>query len=166
MPLDQLLLQILGTGQFAPEYLNAAGARRNQSDDGAQQDRFAGARGADQAEDLALLHVEGDAVENGGAAEADHKIAHPQGDFVRRIGRPHPRYGLGQRHAASYLSMAAKNTAKNPSRTMTRKIDFTTAAVVCRPSDSALPFVSSPSTQAMMPMISAMNGALIMPTMK
>jgi hypothetical protein len=29
--------------------------------------------------------------------------------------------------------------ANRPSSTITRKIDFTTDAVVCRPSDSALP---------------------------
>ena len=46
---------------------------------------------------------------------------------------------------------------------MTTKIDFTTDAVTCRPSDSALPPTFMPSTEAMMPMISAMNGALISP---
>ena len=56
--------------------------------------------------------------------------------------------------------------ANRPSRTMTRKIDFTTEAVVCRPSDSALPFTCSPSAQATTPMTSAMNGAFSMPTLK
>ena len=49
---------------------------------------------------------------------------------------------------------------------MTRKIDFTTEAVVCKPSDSALPLTFRPSLQATTPMTSAMNGALIMPTSK
>ena len=34
--------------------------------------------------------------------------------------------------------------ANRPSSTMTRKIDFTTEVVVCRPSDSALPFTFKP----------------------
>ena len=56
--------------------------------------------------------------------------------------------------------------ANMPSSTMTRKIAFTTEAVVCRPRDSALPCTLKPSTQATMPMTSAMNGALMMPTSK
>jgi len=43
------------------------------------------------------------------------------------------------------------------------KIEFTTAAVVCVPSDSALPRTAIPSAQAISAMISAMNGALKMP---
>ena len=35
-----------------------------------------------------------------------------------------------------------------------------------RPSDSSLPFTCSPSTLATMPITSAMNGALLMPTSK
>ncbi len=46
---------------------------------------------------------------------------------------------------------------------ITTKIDFTTDAVTCWPSDSALPPTFKPSTAATIPMISAMNGALIMP---
>ena len=41
--------------------------------------------------------------------------------------------------------------ANRPSSTITRKIDFTTEAVVCRPSDSALPFTCRPSAHATMP---------------
>ena len=47
-----------------------------------------------------------------------------------------------------------------------RKIDLTTDVVVCLPSDSALPFTRSPSLQATMPITSAMNGALMLPTSK
>ena len=46
---------------------------------------------------------------------------------------------------------------------MTTKIDFTTEAVTCWPSDSALPPTFMPSTEAIVPMIMAMNGALIRP---
>ena len=45
-------------------------------------------------------------------------------------------------------------------------LPFTTEVVVCLPSDSALPFTRRPSLQATMPITSAMNGALIMPTSK
>jgi hypothetical protein len=40
----------------------------------------------------------------------------------------------------------------------TTKIAFTTEAVTCRPSDSALPPTFMPSTDAMVPMIKAMKG--------
>ena len=50
--------------------------------------------------------------------------------------------------------------------TMTMKIDLTTEAVTLRPSDSADPCTSMPSTPAMTPMVAAMNGALISPTAK
>ena len=41
-----------------------------------------------------------------------------------------------------------------------------TDVVVCRPSDSALPLTCNPSLQATIPITSAMNGALRMPTSK
>ena len=47
---------------------------------------------------------------------------------------------------------------------MTMKSAFTTEAVVCRPSDSALPWTCNPSRQAIMPITSAMNGAVMRPT--
>src|SRR6516162_6068688 len=65
-----------------------------------------------------------------------------------------------------YIPIDAKKTANRPSSTMTRKIDFTTDVVVCLPRDSALPLTRRPSLQAMMPITSAMNGALMMPTSK
>ena len=68
--------------------------------------------------------------------------------------------------SSGHIPIEAKKIANTPSRTMTRKIDFTTEVVVCRPSDSALPFTRRPSLQATTPMTSAMNGALTMPTSK
>ena len=56
--------------------------------------------------------------------------------------------------------------ANTPSSAITRKIDLTTEEVVLRPSEAALPSTSNPSTQATSPIMSAMNGALIMPTSK
>ena len=86
--------------------------------------------------------------------------------------------GLVDDHAEALLLACAKDlgwkgsrkaldfTANSPSSTITMKIDFTTDVVVCRPSDSALPFTRKPSLQATMPITSAMNGALMMPTWK
>src|SRR6202048_3374804 len=65
-----------------------------------------------------------------------------------------------------HIPIDAKKIANSPSRTITRKIDFTTEVVVCLPRDSALPFTRKPSLQATMPITSAINGALIMPTSK
>src|SRR5579872_5153340 len=90
------------------------------------------------------------------AAEADHEIAHANGE-----GHIHFLH-LSHR----YIPIDAKKTANKPSSTMTRKIDFTTEVVVCLPSDSALPLTRRPSLQATMPITSAMNGALRMPTSK
>src|SRR6516225_12501893 len=84
-------------------------------------------------------------------AKADHEIAHSDGCCLARHGY--------------YIPIAAKNTANRPSSTITRKIDFTTDAVVCLPSDSALPRTRKPSEQATIPITSAMNGALRMPTL-
>src|SRR6266436_5451555 len=86
-------------------------------------------------------------------AKANNKVAHPD----RKLQR-------GYLHR--YIPIDAKNTANSPSRTITRKIDFTTDVVVCLPSDSALPFTRKPSLQATMPIASAMNGALMIPTLK
>ncbi len=41
--------------------------------------------------------------------------------------------------AIAHIPIEAKKMANRPSSTITRKIDSTTDAVVCRPSDSALP---------------------------
>src|SRR5262249_60020118 len=87
------------------------------------------------------------------AAEADDEVAHPD-----------HRVGALLRHG--HIPIAAKNMASTPSNRITRKIDFTTASVVLRPSDSALPCTASPCTLATAPMISPMNGALIRPTAK
>ena len=49
---------------------------------------------------------------------------------------------------------------------MTMKMAFTTDEVTWRPSDSAEPSTARPSIVAMMPMTSAMKGALMSPTRK
>src|ERR1700724_4253283 len=92
--------------------------------------------------------IDHDMLAEGGpeVADADRKL---RGAFLHR-----------------HMPIDAKNTANSPSSTITRKIDFTTEVVVCLPSDSALPLTRKPSLQATMPIASAMNGALMMPTSK
>src|SRR4051794_6953703 len=94
-------------------------------------------------------------VEHHVVAEANHQVAHADCE------------GIGEGlHARAHIPIAAKKMANRPSSTITRKIDLTTEVVVCSPSDSALPLTRSPSEQATTPIASAMNGALIMPTLK
>src|SRR5580704_13397772 len=86
-------------------------------------------------------------------AESDNEVMDTNRELRRRL-------------LHRYIPIDAKNTANSPSSTITRKIDFTTDIVVCLPSDSALPFTRRPSLHATMPIASAMNGALMMPTLK
>src|SRR4029077_20728834 len=124
--------------------LDLSASRRDEPDDGAHQYGLAAARSADQPENLAAAHVERQVVDHDLPPETDHQILHPYSEW---------RHFLLHRH----IPIDAKNTAKRPSRTITRNIDFTTEVVVCLPSDSALPFTRNPSLQAMMPIASAMN---------
>ena len=138
---------------FGAHHLDFTGAPWNETDDGAHQHRLAAAGRADQAEDFAAANVQRQTVDHDLPAEADHEVMHANREF-----------GEVLRHR--YIPIEAKNTANRPSSTITRKIDFTTDVVVCLPSDSALPFTRRPSLQATMPITSAMNGALRMPTSK
>src|SRR5215469_8754519 len=90
-------------------------------------------------------------VDHDSIAETDDEIANANGDLFRDH---------------RYIPIEAKKIANRPSSTITRKIDFTTDAVVCAPSDSALPLTLNPSQAATSPITSAMNGALRMPTSK
>src|SRR5437899_1201900 len=134
-------------------HLDFAVLPRDQTDDSPHQHRLATARGPDQAEDLAPAHVQSKMIDYDVATETNDEIAHPDGKLFR-----------GFLHR--YIPIDAKNTANNPSSTITRKIDLTTDVVVCLPSDSALPFTRRPSLHATMPITSAMNGAFMMPTWK
>src|SRR5581483_12185039 len=125
-------------------------------DDGARQHRLAGAGGTDEAEDLAAPDVEIESVQHARRAELHGDVANPDdgvGDGLRL-----------QRHG--HIPIAAKKMANTPSITMTKKMPFTTEAVVCWPSDSAEPCTARPSTQATMPITAAMTGALMIPTVK
>ena len=136
-----------------PHHLDLALLPRNEADDGSHQHRLAATRGANQAEDLTAPYVKREMIDHDMAAEADDKVMHAY------------RKGVGH-FLHRYIPIDAKNTANSPSSTITRKIDFTTEVVVRLPSDSALPFTRKPSLQATMPITSAMNGALMMPTSK
>src|SRR5207244_10312588 len=108
----------------------------------------------DEAEDLAALDVEVEAIEHPRLTELNRDVADPD-DGV----------GIGlQRHG--HIPIDAKKIANTPSITMTKKMPFTTDAVVCWPSDSAEPCTANPSTQATMPITAAMTGAFTSPTMK
>jgi hypothetical protein len=150
---DVLRVALARIADRLPHHLDRAAAPGDEADDGAHQHRLAAAGRADQAKDFAAVDIQRQMVEHGLAAEADHEIADANGEFG------HP--GLHR-----YIPIDAKKTANRPSSTITRKIDFTTEVVVCRPSDSALPLTRRPSLQATMPITSAMNGALMMPTSK
>src|SRR3954452_23083558 len=68
--------------QVLAEYLDGAGPFRDEAEDRAGQDRLALPRRADEAEDLALVHVEIEALHDGALAEADLETAHPDDDFA------------------------------------------------------------------------------------
>ena len=74
---------------------------------------------ADHAQDLAGTDVERQMVEHDLVAEADHEIAH--GDDRLLPATLH------------HIPIEAKKMANRPSSTITRKIDFTTDAVVLQP---------------------------------
>src|SRR5205085_1178675 len=134
-------------------HLDVSAPPRNQPNDSSHQHRLAAAGSADQAEDFTAADIQRQMVDHHLPAEADHKVMHANGKF-------------GERLLHRYIPIDAKKIANRPSSTITRKIDFTTDVVVCLPSDSALPFTRRPSLQATMPITSAMNGALRMPTSK
>src|SRR6266850_5696209 len=107
-------------------HLDLTALPRDQPDDGPHQHRLAAAGSADQAENLAASYVQREAIDHDVATKANHEIPHANGKLSR-----------GFLHY--YIPIDAKNTANSPSSTITRKIDLTTDAVVCLPSDSALP---------------------------
>src|SRR5436305_1739632 len=135
------------------EHLNASRDLGHEADDGARQHRLAGTGWADEPQDLAALDIKIEPVEHARRAELHGDVANPD-DGVSGSLRHH------------HIPIEAKKIANTPSMTMTKKIPFTTDAVVCCPSDSALPCTARPSTQAPIPITAAMTGALMMPTVK
>ena len=116
---------------------------RHQAEDGARQHRLARAGGADEAEDLAAIDIEVEALHDQSVAEADLEVADADDRLALRrlpVGLAGLFGWVSDRHARPQYLIAAKNMANRPSTTMTMKIDFTTEDVTCRPSDSAEPF--------------------------
>ena len=175
MPLDQLLAQFLGLGEFLSEHLDRARTRLNQADHGAQQHRLAGAGCADKAQHLAALDVEIDAFEHLLAPELDLQIAHAQRDVLRNV---ELRLGavIEQRQ-----DIEAGIVTSRPRLFVDRSEEHGEDAVQHDHQEDRLhhrggglqrraippsPWSRRPRTHATMPITIAMNGALIMPTMK
>ena len=125
-----------------------------QADDRSHQHRFAGARSAHHAENLAAPHIEIKVVVHDLILEAVAQPLHPDDEIVAfallRHGQFHP--------------IQVKNTAKKASRTITRKIACTTADVVLSPTCSASDSTSIPWKQPAIAMIAPNTGALTSPT--
>src|SRR5687768_5396737 len=115
-----------------------------------EQHRFARPRPTGDAEDLARQHVEADVIVQLLLAEAIDDAA---------SGKDRLRLGRGV-HSPTF-SNRIENSA---SSTITRKIDFTTARVVSRPTLSAEPRTRNPCMQPMMAITNANTGALTRPT--
>src|SRR5581483_319759 len=150
-PLDCLPLLFADLVEIPAECLDGPGPLRQEAEYGPREDGLSASGGADKTEDFPALEIEVEILQHVALAEPDAQVAHADDVLLRR------------RH---YMSIPAKKIANKPSSTMTRKIAFTTDAVVCSPSDSAEPATRKPSTQAINPITKAMNGALIMPTSK
>src|SRR5260221_3532113 len=129
-----------------------AGVGPVQPGEGFQQHRFARSRTARNAEDFAAHDVEVQLV-------VDHLPAEAVDDAARAEDRRGARFEAGA-HSPSF----SKRMEKSASSTITRKIDFSTARLVSRPTDSAEPFTRSPCMQPMAAMMSANTGAFTRPT--
>src|SRR5579875_9364 len=160
--------------EVGAENLDEPAALLDKSKDRPGENRFASAGAANEAQNLAAVNVKIEALHNELIAKAHHKVTHPDGGLRcalnlcwpgSRLGVL-PRLGVLQCVPAAQYLIPAKNKANSPSATMIMKIDLTTDAVTCRPSDSAEPLTAKPSTQEIKPMMSPMKGALINPLKK
>src|SRR5471032_872140 len=131
---------------------NFAGIRLVQAGKRFEQHRFAGTRSARDADDFAAQNIEAQLV-------VYDLLAEPVDDAPRR----QDRFGM-RRGPRGHTPVFSNRMEKNASNTMTRKIDFTTARVVSRPTLSAEPLTRSPCMQLMMAMQKAKIGALKRPT--
>jgi hypothetical protein len=119
---DRLQRGIVAVEHRLAEHPHLALVGLLQADDRAHQHRLAGSRAADHAEYLALAHVEVEALVDDLLAEAVAEALHlDDGGALLAHSQP----------------ISVKKTAKKASRTMTRKIAWTTAVVVLRPTSSA-----------------------------
>src|SRR5688572_28897102 len=138
-------LRVADRGHGLPVEQHLALVGPMQAGERAQQHRLARARAARDADDLARHDVEVDPVMHHVLAEAVH-------DAARREDRtPHS-------------PTRSKKIENSASSTITRKIDFTTALVVSRPTLSAEPPTRSPCMHPITAMTTAKTGALMRPT--
>ena len=158
-----------------PEHLDRASGVLIEADDGAQQHGLAGARPADQADNLATKYVEIEIVVDDVVAELRAHVAQSQHDVAavamvdklaalqqRRLFRCRGLFGQGGL-GGHQTSANRKMIEKIASSTITQKIDSTTDLVVSWPTLSALPRTCRPSKQPMVAMTAPNTGALIMP---
>src|ERR1700730_4261968 len=168
-PRDRAMLVRGEEIEIAAKNLDKAAAFADEPQNRPGEDRFAGARPTDESRHLAPVNVEIEAFHDELVAKAHDEIAHLYRGLRRRapvVLRRWPGTGVFQGLPVAQYPIPAKNIANSPSTRTTVKIDLTTEAVTCRPSDSAEPATARPSTQAMSPMTRAMKGALIRPLRK
>lgn len=114
-----------------------------QANDRLQQNRFSGARSANNAQNVPAPYIQIKVMMNHKAAKLIVQAAHLDhtviGVVLGLFGLILYDHILNHHHP-----IVVKNIAKNASSTITRKIDSTTAAVVFRPKDSAVPCTDSP----------------------
>ena len=133
----------LGIGDRATEHLDMPLGGDLQADDRAHQNRFAGARSADHAEDFAALDLQVEAVVNGLVAEAVDQVLHHQRIIAAiALVAADLAFVFVERHQAHPSSV--KNTAKKASSTITAKMPVTTAMVVLSPTSSEFPLTCMP----------------------
>src|SRR5579885_488056 len=125
-----------------------AGLRPPQPEDAPQQHRLSGPGAADDPEHLVLTDLEIQALVHHLGAEAVDQSLHLQ-NGVR-----------------DQTPISMKSTAKSASARMTRKMAWTTATVVSRPSSREEPRTCIPRCVPAIAMSTANTGALMMPTQK
>ena len=123
-------LQPLHLGAFdlaggLAEHFDTAFQRMDQPDDGAQQDRLAGARAADHAQHLAAIDIKIEVIVDDSVVKAVDQAPHLDDDV----------FFLLLRHQ---IPKTENMTEKAASITITRKMPSTTARVVSRPTLAAL----------------------------
>src|SRR5690554_5312931 len=146
-PFDLRAALFIKLVQLLAEHPDTAAIGAAQSDDGAQQDRLAGTRATHHAQDFPRSDVQIQILVHGLLAEAVDQPADLHQGFA----------------FVAHQSISMKNSAASASSSITTKMDWTTAEVVCSPTDSALPLTLKPSMQPMMAIRKANSGALAIP---
>src|SRR5690606_38040572 len=119
------------------------------ADDRTHQHRFAAARTTDHADDLALAHVQVQAVMHDLRTESVDQPAHADDGVI-----------------GAHQPTCMNQIAATASSRITSEIVCTTLEVVRSPSDCAVPSTCRPSRQPISPITSANTGAFDMPTKK